>query len=96
MKGKHMLVLGWDNLIGPIPVPAVTLNQQPHISLDYKNEYITGQQMIHLKMPTRFCSCLLSSESQILPPGWMSWVCPGSAIVHCSGPAPTLECTRSI
>ncbi|KRZ49280.1 hypothetical protein T02_280 [Trichinella nativa] len=30
-----------------------------------------------------FCCCLLSSELQILPPGRMSWVSTGTAVVQC-------------
>ncbi|KRZ97728.1 hypothetical protein T08_2536 [Trichinella sp. T8] len=55
MKGKHLLVLGWDNLKGPIPVPAVTLNQQPHISLDYKNENNTDFVLVCSAVSRRSC-----------------------------------------
>ncbi|KRY91060.1 hypothetical protein T4D_9814 [Trichinella pseudospiralis] len=37
IKGKQLLVLGWDNLKRLIPAPAVTLSQQPHTSLGGKN-----------------------------------------------------------
>ncbi|KRZ75284.1 hypothetical protein T10_7570 [Trichinella papuae] len=33
MKGKQLLVPGWDNLKSPSPAPAVALSQQPHTSL---------------------------------------------------------------
>ncbi|XP_003381389.1 conserved hypothetical protein [Trichinella spiralis] len=39
MKGKQLLVPGWDNLKRPIPTSAVTLSQQPHTSFRGKNSY---------------------------------------------------------
>ncbi|KRY82682.1 hypothetical protein T4D_11919 [Trichinella pseudospiralis] len=85
MKGKQLQLPGWDNLKCPISAPAGTLSQQPHTSLGGKNEFIIGRGMIHYKLRTGFCCCLLGIKPQILPPGrkpGISWVSLGPAVVH--------------
>ncbi|XP_003369290.1 conserved hypothetical protein [Trichinella spiralis] len=45
-KGKQLVVPAADNLMRPIPAPAVTLSQQPHTA-SLAKIYIIGRRMIH-------------------------------------------------
>ncbi|KRZ10791.1 hypothetical protein T11_18056 [Trichinella zimbabwensis] len=82
MKGKQLLVPGWENLQDLISAPPITLSQKPHTSLGSKNQYIIGRSMIYLNLLTGICCSLLGSGVWFLPSFREAGKSPGPAVVH--------------